>query len=43
MMTDWKTRFPLHASACEGTFEVAAAEVASGVDVVRIVFNNNLI
>eukprot|EP01122_Echinamoeba_exundans_P003986 TRINITY_DN14025_c0_g1_i1.p1 TRINITY_DN14025_c0_g1~~TRINITY_DN14025_c0_g1_i1.p1 ORF type:complete len:133 (+),score=24.79 TRINITY_DN14025_c0_g1_i1:27-425(+) len=32
-MGDWKSQYPLHASACEGTFDVAEREVKSGADV----------
>jgi ankyrin repeat protein len=30
---DWKSQYPLHASCCEGTFEVAQSLLNSGADV----------
>jgi hypothetical protein len=33
-MGDWKSQYPLHASACEGTFSVAEQEIKAGADVV---------
>jgi ankyrin repeat protein len=30
---DWKAVYPLHASCCEGTYDVAEQLVATGIDV----------